>query len=151
LIFFVSISGYVVIGCILRFTQFGRRVYAIGNNERAAFLAGINVYKNRILFFLTSGLMTGIATVMLISRLGASQASTGAGFELQAIGAVIIGGVPISGGRGVMLGTFVGVLLMGIIFNMLNLLRVNPYLQQIAYGLLILASIALSSIRTRMK
>jgi len=151
LIFLVSIVGYVVVGSMLRYMQFGRRVYAIGNNAHAAFLAGININQNKILFFLTSGIMTGIATVMLISRLGASQASTGAGYELQAIGAVIIGGVPIVGGRGDMLGTFVGVLLMGIIFNMLNLLRVNPYLQQIAYGLLILASIAISSIRTRMK
>ena len=149
LLFFISILGYFVIGSILRYTQFGRRVYAIGNNQQAAFLSGINVSKNKILFFLTSGIMTGVATVMLISRLGASQASTGAGFELQAIGAVIIGGVPINGGRGTMFGTFVGVLLMGIIFNMLNLMRVNPYMQQIAYGCLILASIALSSLRTR--
>ena len=149
LLFAVSLLGYITIGMLLRHTQFGRRVFAIGNNAQAAFLAGIKVNLNKIYFFIVSGLMTGIGVVMLISRLGASQATTGSGMELQAIGAVIIGGAPISGGKGDMLGTFCGVLLTGLIFNVLNLLRVSPYIQQISFGILILFSIGISSIRLR--
>jgi ribose transport system permease protein len=151
LLFVVSLLGYLIITVLLRYTRFGRRVFAIGNNPQAAYLAGINVNLSKVLFFLTSGLMTGVAVIMLISRLGASQSTTGAGMELQAIGAVIIGGAPINGGSGKTLGTFCGVLLTGIIFNSLNLLRVSPYLQNIAFGLLILLSIAISSLRLRMR
>lgn len=149
LLFFVSFLGYLAIGSLLKYTQFGRRVFAIGNNENAAYLAGIRVGWNKVKFFMVSGIMTGVAVIMLVSRLGASQASTGSGMELQAIGAVIIGGAPITGGKGNMLGTFCGVLLTGIIFNSLNLLKVSPYLQQISFGVLILLSIAISSMRLR--
>jgi ribose transport system permease protein len=149
LIFTISLIGYIVIGMLLKYTQFGRRVFAIGNNAQAAYLAGIKVNFNKIYFFVVSGIMTGTGVLMLVSRLGAFQASTGSGMELQAIGAVIIGGAPINGGKGDMLGTFCGVLLTGIIFNVLNLLRVNPYLQQISFGVLIILSIAISSLRLR--
>ncbi len=149
LLFVISFFGYLAIGSILKYTQFGRRVFAIGNNPNAAYLAGIKVDWNKIKFFITSGIMTGIAVIILVSRLGASQASTGSGMELQAIGAVIIGGAPINGGKGNMLGTFFGVLLTGVIFNALNLLKVSPYLQQISFGILILFSIAISSMRLR--
>lgn len=150
LLFVVSILGYLAIHFLLKYTQFGRRVFAIGDNPQAAYLAGIKVNLNKILFFTVSGVMTGVGVVMLVSRLGAAQASTGAGMELQAIGAVIIGGAPINGGKGNMLGTFFGVLLTGLIFNMLNLLRVSPYLQQISFGVLVIASIAISSIRLKL-
>ena len=149
LLFIISFIGYLTIGCLLKFTQFGRRVFAIGNNPQAAYLAGIKVNWSKVMFFITSGIMTGVAVIMLVSRLGASQASTGAGMELQAIGAVIIGGAPISGGKGNIIGTFCGVLLTGIIFNALNLLKVSPYLQQISFGILIIFSIAISSMRLR--
>jgi len=149
MLFVVSFFGYIAIAGVLKFTQFGRRVFAIGNNEKATYLAGIKVKFNKIMFFVLSGLMTGIAVVMLMSRLGAAQATTGSGMELQAIGAVIIGGAPITGGKGNMLGTFCGVLLTGLIFNSLNLLRVSPYIQQISFGVLILFSIAIGSMRLR--
>lgn len=150
LIFLISLLGYFAIGALLGYSQFGRRVYAIGDNPRAALLAGIRVNYNKILFFIINGAMVGIAASMLVSRLGGCQATTGAGYELQAIGAVVIGGVPINGGKGNIMGTFVGVLLMGIIFNVLNVLRVSPFLQQIAYGLLIILSIGIGSIRLRL-
>jgi ribose transport system permease protein len=150
LLFLISLLGYIIVGSLLRYTQFGRRVYAVGSNPRAAFLAGIRVNLNKIWFFVLSGITTGVAKVLLISRLGASQSTNGAGTELMAIGAVIIGGVPINGGKGNMLGTFFGVMLMGIIFNMLNILRVNPYLQQVANAALILFSIGITSLRLRL-
>ncbi|MCS7247728.1 MAG: ABC transporter permease [Anaerolineales bacterium] len=149
LLFFISILGYLFVHIILKYTQIGRRVFAIGNNPRAAFLAGINVPLNTILFFFLNGILVGMASVLILSRLGAALPSTGSGLELRAIGAVVIGGVPITGGRGNILGTFLGVLLMGVISNSLNMMRVNPYFQEVAYGLLIIFAVAISSIRYR--
>jgi len=149
LLFFISILGYLFVHFILKYTQIGRRIFAIGNNPRAAFLAGINVPLNTIFFFFLNGILVGLASVLILSRLGAALPSTGAGIELRAIGAVVIGGVPITGGRGNVLGTFLGVLLMGVISNSLNMMRVNPYFQEVAYGLLIIFAVAISSIRYR--
>ncbi len=148
-LFIVSLIGYLFVHFLLKYTQLGRRIFAIGDNARAAFLAGINVNLNKILFFAISGFLAGIAAVLLLSRLGAALPDTGAGLELRAIGAVVIGGVPITGGMGNVLGTFFGVLLMGVISNSLNMLRVNPYLQEVFYGLLIIMAVAISSVRYR--
>jgi ribose transport system permease protein len=149
LLFFISIAGYLLVHGILKYTQLGRRIFAIGSNPRAAFLAGINVELNKVIFFAINGFLVGVAAVLILSRLGAALPSTGAGLELRAIGAVVIGGVPITGGMGNVLGTFLGVLLMGVISNSLNMLRVNPYLQEVFYGLLIILAVAISSIRYR--
>ena len=87
--------------------------------------------------------------MMLLSRVGAAQPSTGAGIELQAIGAVVIGGTPMNGGRGRIIGTFFGVLLMGVISNSLNMLQVSPYFQDVTFGLLIILSVAVSALSQR--
>jgi ribose transport system permease protein len=149
LIFLISLLGYVAVGILLRFTRLGRRTYAIGDNPRAAFLAGIDVSRTTVLLFAINGLLVGVAAIMLISRIGSALPSTGAGLELRAIGAVVIGGVPITGGRGGVVGTFFGVLLLGVISNMLNMLRINPFLQEIAFGALIVLAIGISWLRTK--
>ncbi len=149
LIFLISLLGYVAVGFLLRFTRMGRRTYAIGDNPRAAFLAGIDVSRSTVLLFAINGILIGVAAIMLISRIGSALPSTGAGLELRAIGAVVIGGVPITGGRGGVVGTFFGVLLLGVISNMLNMLRINPFLQEIAFGGLIVLAIGISWLRTR--
>jgi ribose transport system permease protein len=149
LIFLISLLGYVAVGALLRFTRLGRRTYAIGDNSRAAFLAGIDVSKTTVVLFAINGILVGVAAIMLISRIGSALPSTGAGLELRAIGAVVIGGVPITGGRGGVVGTFFGVLLLGVISNMLNMLRINPFLQEIAFGGLIVLAIGISWLRTR--
>jgi ribose transport system permease protein len=149
LIFLISLLGYVAVGILLRFTRLGRRTYAIGDNPRAAFLAGIDVSRTTVLLFAINGILVGVAAIMLISRIGSALPSTGAGLELRAIGAVVIGGVPITGGRGGVVGTFFGVLLLGVISNMLNMLRINPFLQEIAFGGLIVLAIGISWLRTR--
>ncbi len=150
LLFFISILGYIFVHIILTYTRTGRRLFSIGSNPRAAFLAGIRVEWNTIGFFLLNGFLVGVASVLLLSRLGAALPSTGVGIELRAIGAVVIGGVPITGGRGKAIGTFFGVLLMGVISNSLNMLRVNAYYQEVAYGALIILAVAISSIRYRL-
>ncbi len=150
LVFLISIAGYLFVHLILTYTQLGRRVYAVGSNPRAAFLAGINVNRSKLIFFALSGLTAGVAAISLLSRVGAALPSTGEGIELTAIGAVVIGGVPVTGGRGNVFGTFLGVLLMGLISNSLNMLRVDPYYQEIAFGVLILLAIGISSLRFRL-
>jgi ribose transport system permease protein len=147
LMFVISIVCYLFVSVILRNTRMGRRIFAIGANSKAAFLSGITVKGNTLVFFALNGLLVGVAAVVLLSRLGAALPTTGAGLELKAIGAVVIGGVPITGGTGNILGTFLGVLLIGVISNMLNLSRVNPYYQEIAYGVLVVISVAVSYLR----
>lgn len=147
LMFLVSILGYVFVQILLKNTRLGRRIYAIGANKRGAFLSGIPVKRNMLVFFGLNGLLVGVAAVVLLSRLGAALPTTGDGLELKAIGATVIGGVPITGGTGNILGTFLGVLLIGVISNMLNLSRVNPYFQEIAYGALVILSVAVSYLR----
>ena len=151
LIFLLSLAGYAAVGFLLRYTRTGRRTYAIGENPRAAFLAGIDVSRATVLLFAINGLLVGLAAIVLVSRIGSAEPGTGAGLELRAIGAVIIGGVPITGGRGGVVGTFFGVLLLGVISNMLNLLRVDPFLQDIAFGALIVLAIGVSWLRTRIE
>ncbi len=149
LLFIVALLGYGVIYYILAHTQLGRCVYAIGNNQRAAYLAGIKVNQKKMFFFGLNGLFVGIAAMLLLSRVGAAQPSTGTGIELQAIGSVVIGGAPMSGGKGNVGGTFCGVLLWGVIANALNMMRVNAYIQDVIVGLLIIFAVAVSSLRLR--
>lgn len=147
LIFIITLVGYVAIYLLLSRTKLGRRVYAIGNNRDVAFRAGINVNRNRIIFFAINGLLVGVAAWLLLARVGGGLPSTGTGLAMQAIGAVVIGGVPITGGNGSVIGTFFGVLLLGVIANALNILNVSPYTPEIAQGALILFAIAISAIR----
>ena len=149
LLFIVALLGYGVIYYILAHTQLGRCVYAIGNNQRAAYLAGIKVNQKKMIFFALNGLFVGMAAMLLLSRVGAAQPSTGTGIELQAIGSVVIGGAPMSGGKGNVAGTFCGVLLWGVIGNALNMMRVNAYIQDVIVGLLIIFPVAVSSLRLR--
>jgi ribose transport system permease protein len=149
LLFIVALFGYGVIYYILAHTQLGRCVYAIGNNQRAAYLAGIKVNQKKMYFFALNGLFVGVAAMLLLSRVGAAQPSTGTGIELQAIGSVVIGGAPMSGGKGNVGGTFCGVLLWGVIGNALNMMRVNAYIQDVVVGLLIIFAVAVSSLRLR--
>lgn len=149
LLFLIALFGYVVVHFILSHTQLGRCIYAIGNNERASFLAGIRVNRKKMIFFALNGFFVGLAGMLLLSRVGAAQPSTGTGIELQAIGSVVIGGAPMSGGKGNTVGTFFGVLLWGVIGNALNIMRVNAYIQDVAIGMLIILAVAVSSLRLR--
>jgi ribose transport system permease protein len=149
LLFVIALAGYGVVHFILAHTQLGRCVYAIGNNPRAAYLAGINVDRKKLIFFALNGIFVGVAAMLLLSRVGAAQPSTGTGIELQAIGSVVIGGAPMTGGKGNTLGTFCGVLLWGVIGNALNMMRVDPYIQDVVVGLLIIFAVAVSSLRLR--
>jgi ribose transport system permease protein len=149
LLFIVALLGYGITFFILAHTQLGRSIYAIGNNPRAAYLAGINIRRQKLIFFALNGLFVGGAGMLLLSRVGAAQPSTGSGIELQAIGSVVIGGAPMTGGKGDTVGTFFGVLLWGVIGNALNIMQVNAYVQDVIFGVLIVFAVALSSLRLR--
>lgn len=149
LIFLISLLGFFTMHVILKYTQLGRRIYAIGTNEKSAYLAGVNIARNKLLFFTLDGFFVGLASVLLLSRVGSALPSSGAGMEMSAIGAVVIGGASINGGEGNIIGTFMGVLLLGLISNVLNILGINPYLQEIASGIIIIVSLGISALRFR--
>lgn len=139
----VWLAGFVAIatGALLRFTTFGRRLYAIGGSEKAATLAGINVRRTKMIAYTISGVLAGIAGLLLASRISSAQPLMGVGFELTAIAAVAIGGTPLAGGRGSMGGTLLGVLLLGVISNSLNLLGVSGAFQLMLQGAIIVAAV----------
>ncbi len=122
-------------------TKFGRYVYAIGGNEKAAIASGVNVNKVKVLTYVLNGSLVGLAGVILMSRINSGQPAAGLSYELDAITMAVIGGTSLSGGAGTMVGTLVGGLVVGILKNILNLTNVSPYWQQIFKGLIILVAV----------
>lgn len=137
----IMLVAYVIAHFFLSRTTAGRAIVALGGNEEAVRLAGINVRKHILLAYIISGLCAAVAGVLLASRLGIAQPSVGAGFELDAIAACVIGGAILGGGGGSVIGTFSGVLTLGLIDNLLNLFNVQSYYQQIFKGLIILFAV----------
>jgi inositol transport system permease protein len=126
---------------LVKRTRFGRYIYAIGGNENAATASGVNVNGIKIITFVIAGTLTGLAGVILMSRINSGQPAAGLSFELDAITAVVIGGTSLSGGVGTILGTLVGGLIVGILNNILNLTNVSPYWQQILKGVVIVVAV----------
>ncbi|HOQ40234.1 MAG: ABC transporter permease [Fervidobacterium sp.] len=139
----------VVASIILERTKFGRYVYAIGANETAALYSAINVDRIRTATYVIGGISVSISAVLLSSMMSSvSSSSTGNGFELDAIAAAVIGGTSLSGGRGTILGTFLGALVLGVINNMLVMLNVAVYLQGLVKGLIIISAVFIQNLRT---
>ncbi|NTF44122.1 ABC transporter permease [Rhizobium rhizogenes] len=137
----VMLIVYALAWVLLQRTPFGRHVYAIGGNELAARLSGVKTARIKIAVYTISGITSGLAAVILTGRLMSGQPNAGVGFELDAIAAVVLGGTAIAGGRGLILGTLIGAVLLGILSNGLNLMGINPYLQDIIRGFIILLAI----------
>ncbi len=137
----IMLACYPIMWFFLNRTTSGRAIVAIGGNEEAVRLAGINVTWNIFLAYMISGLFAGMAGVILASRLGISQPSVGLGFELDAIAACVIGGAILGGGGGSTFGTLAGVVSLGMIDNLLNLFNVQSYYQQILKGAIILIAV----------
>ena len=136
---------------ILKRTVIGRYIYAVGSSEDAAHLSGIKVDKVKMFVYSFCGLLTGIAGVILTSRLNSGQPTVGVGYELEAIAAVIIGGTSLMGGIGTIGGTIIGALIMGILKNGLNLMGVSQFWQMVAMGIVIVAAVYLDTLRRKMK
>lgn len=141
----VLIIIFTICSITLKKTLLGRYIYAVGGNEQAARASGINVNQVKMAVYSISGLLAGLAGVLLTSRITTGQPNAGAGFELDAIAAAVIGGTSTSGGTGTMTGTLVGVLLIGVINNGLDLLNVTSYYQQVVMGIIIIGAVVLDS------
>ncbi len=140
---------YILVYLLLNHVPFGRYVYAIGGNEEAVRLSGIKVEKFKMLVYVISGLTASISGVVLTSRLMSGQPNAGVGFELDAIAAVILGGTDIAGGKGHIIGTLVGAMILGVLNNGLNLMGVSPYTQKVLKGAIIILAIYISSSRQK--
>lgn len=143
--FVLTVVAYLV----MRYTQFGRKLYAIGSNPEAAFLAGINLDLNRIIAYGISGLLASFTSLIVISRIGQSQPAMGMSYALETIAAAVIGGVSLSGGKGSIPGVFLGVILLGLIRNSLNILRVPSFYQYVMLGVVIIVAVTLSNLGRR--
>lgn len=142
---FCIIVGHIVMSS----TAFGRSIYAIGGNEQAAFLSGIKINKVKISVYTLAGLLSGLAGIIMTSRLSSAQPNSGLGIELDVIAAVIIGGASFAGGEGTIIGTFIGAAFMGILRNGLVLLNVSAFWQQVVIGAVIMGAVAIDFLRTR--
>lgn len=147
LIWLILLLGFVAVFLILKHTQTGRQIFAIGTNEKAAYLSGVNINRSKIKFFVLSGILVGIASMLMLSRISAAQATTGEGMELEAIGAVVIGGSSINGGKGGVVGTFFGVILLSMISTAINMLHINAFYEYMVYGIVILLALAITAVR----
>lgn len=146
LVFMVLIS-YV----LMNRTRFGRRIVAIGGNEKNAFLSGIPVTRYKILIYGIAGFFCSIAAIIFSARIDSITANAGAGYETSALTAAIIGGVTFDGGKGTISGAFLGCVLMGVISNAMNILQVETYIQTIITGGIIVSAVVLSNINNMKK
>jgi ribose/xylose/arabinose/galactoside ABC-type transport system permease subunit len=129
-------------------TRFGRYVYAVGGNKEAARLAGIDTNRVLMIVYMICGALASLSGILLASRMNSGQPNAGLMYELDAIAAVVVGGTSLFGGRGSIVGTFIGAMLIGVLRNGLNLLNVNSYVQQVVVGVVILLAVLIDRRRS---
>lgn len=147
---FIFVAVTLIVGFIMRFTVFGRSMYAIGANPVAARLAGIKTKTAIFIAFLMSGVAVVIGGLILVSQLGAASPQAGLGLELAVVTAVILGGASLAGGRGTITGTVLGVFILGVLNNGLTLMNVDSFWQQVAQGTLLLIAVGFDQLRLRL-
>lgn len=139
----------VIISFVLRRTAIGRHLYAVGGNREAARVCGININKITIGVYISSALLAALGSVILLGRVASAQANAGLGMELDSIAAVLIGGASVSGGAGTVIGTLIGVFMLGFINNGLNLLGVSGFYQYVFKGIIILLAVMVDVLQKR--
>ncbi|GAC1607702.1 MAG: L-arabinose ABC transporter permease AraH [Aquirhabdus sp.] len=145
----VVAACFLIFGILLNNTVFGRNTLAIGGNAEAARLAGVRVERLRVWIFLLQGLVTALAGLILASRMTSGQPNSAQGFELDVISACVLGGVSLQGGKARILGVLIGVLIMGTVENVMNLMDVDAFYQYLMRGLILLAAVLLDQLKTR--
>jgi ribose transport system permease protein len=147
----VWISAVVVVGAVIltKKTRLGRHIYAVGGNEKAALLSGLNVKRIKVIVYTISGALAALGGLIVTSRLDSAQPNAGFGLELDSIAAVVIGGTSLSGGKGTIMGTVQGALIIGVLNNGLVLLNVSPFWQQVVKGMVILLAVVVEKFNTR--
>ena len=146
---YVMLLVYLLFFVVLRYTTFGRRIYGMGGSEEVAFLAGLNIPLYKILVYCINALLVCLASLILISRTGSALPTVGLGLELKCIAAAIMGGVALTGGKGSLLGIFLGALLLGVIQNMLNILNLSAHFQSVVLGMVIVAAVTIGQRQQR--
>jgi ribose/xylose/arabinose/galactoside ABC-type transport system permease subunit len=136
-------------GLLLTYTKYGKRLYAVGTNPRAAFLAGIDVRNVRLSVYMIQGLLVGIGATMLLARINTGIITLGQGLEIDTIAMVVIGGTALSGGKGNIVGTLIGVLFLGSIANAMNLLRLPSEVQFLAKGLVVIVAVSAGDVSSQ--
>lgn len=147
----IMIVVVVISALIMNRTKMGRHIYAVGGNAQAAVFSGIKVSKVKFFVHAFSGVMAGLAGIILASRMYSGQPTAGEGAEMDAIAAVVVGGTSMSGGSGKIGGTVIGALIIGILNNGLNLLNVNSFWQDVVKGIVILLAVLIDYFRTNKK
>ena len=145
----VTIGVIVIFGFFIRKSRMGRYIYAIGGNEKATLLSGINVRKVKVTVYTLAGVLSAVAGLLVTARLDSAQPNAGMGYELDSIAAVVIGGTSLSGGKGSIMGTVIGALIIGVLNNGLVLLNVSPFWQQVIKGLVILLAVILDRMSSK--
>ena len=135
------ILAFLALWFILHKTTFGRRIYAVGGNEGASRLSGINTDRVKIMVYSLTGMLAALSAIILTSRLNSAQPTAGTSYELDAIAAVVLGGTSLTGGKGWIFGTLVGALIIGVLNNGLNLIGVSSFFQQVVKGVVILIAV----------
>ncbi|MDR2072550.1 MAG: ABC transporter permease [Spirochaetaceae bacterium] len=145
----IMIFTVFVFGFILQKTKWGRHVYAVGSNFEAARLSGVNTKKTIMMVYIFSGFLAALAGCLLAARIYSAGPAAGDGYELDAVASSVIGGTSTMGGEGTAIGTFLGAFIIGVLRNGLNLIGVNPFVQKIVIGLVIVGSVFVDRIRNR--
>lgn len=134
---------------ILKHTVFGSNIYALGGNEKASLISGINTSSVKILVYTISGFLSGVAAIVLTSRVASALPRAGEGYEMDAIAAVVIGGASLTGGRGTISGTLIGTLLIGVLSNGMDLMSIDSYHQSVIKGIIIILAVLLDSLKNK--
>jgi len=145
----IALASYGLFGFLLKRTALGTHIYAVGGNEEAALLSGIQVQKLKILVYAVNGLLAGFAGLVLASRLGAANPSQGIGIEFDGIAAAVVGGTSLAGGRGNVWGTFMGAVIIAILRNGLNMAGLPMALQMVIVGLIMVGVLTLDTLRRK--
>jgi ribose/xylose/arabinose/galactoside ABC-type transport system permease subunit len=133
----------IILTLFTKFTYWGKYIYAVGGNERAAWLSGVQIQRYKMFAYVMTGLLCSVSAVVLVGKLSSAQSQAGNMYELNAIAAVVIGGSSLSGGKGSVYGTFIGVLVLGLLQNGFSILNVSSYYQQILLGAIIIVAVYL--------
>lgn len=139
----LMVISFAILYVVLHKTTFGRKTFAIGGNEKASFIAGIKNDRIKIGVYAISGLMASLAGIIITSRLNSAQPTAGSSYEMDAIASVVLGGTSLSGGRGRIMGTLIGALIIGTLNNGMNLLGVSSFYQQVVKGIVIIIAVLL--------
>ncbi|MDR0712573.1 MAG: ribose ABC transporter permease [Prevotellaceae bacterium] len=147
----IAVAVIAIFAFLVRKTRTGRYIYAIGGNEKAALLSGVNVKRVKVTVYMIAGALSAVAGLLVTARLDSAQPNAGSGYELDSIAAVVIGGTSLNGGKGSIFGTVVGAMIIGVLNNGLVLLNVSPFWQQVIKGLVILLAVVIDKLSSREK